>query len=113
MTHGNIVMTALRWLDRTPESFLPGHAGEPSPSAIADGGPGHLLRWNGPRLYGALDQQRTELGLTWTAVAKEIGLPVGVITRTKVADQLGFPSALYMTTWLERPASDFVDDVSV
>jgi len=110
--NGNIVMTALRWLDLTAESFLPGNA-EQSPSGIPDQGPGHLLRWDGPRLFAALDEHRRALGMTWTAAAEAIGLPVSVIKRTAVTDMVGFPAALRLTQWIDRPAAAFVSDVAV
>jgi hypothetical protein len=60
---GNNVLLMLLWLNRTPESFVPGH---PAPAA-----PGTLLprpsadrhlRWDVPALHAALDAQRQEQG---------------------------------------------------
>ena len=53
----------LRWLGRTPESFLSGWSGDDSRFALPRVGPDRRLRWSLKLLYAAMDEQRRERGL--------------------------------------------------
>ena len=110
--NGNIVMTALRWLGRSAEDFvLDGPAVDNV--SIPDAGPGHLLRWNGPALYAQLDARRSELGLTWAGLAKQLGVGVSVLRGYANSSAAGFPWVMRATGWLERPAAAFMVEVQV
>lgn len=99
----------LRWLNRTPESFLSGAKatdGAPLPEA----GPGRRLRWNLPRLHAALDAQRRENGLTWVQLARELRCSSSQLTSIRTARYaIGMRLAMNIVQWLGRPAADFVD----
>jgi hypothetical protein len=60
-----VVLQVLRWLRRTPESFLAGRnqapaAGEELPEA----GPSQILRFDTAAMHAALDAKRREQGMT-------------------------------------------------
>jgi hypothetical protein len=111
--NGNIVMTVLRWLGRSPESFVGGCTISDSGAEIPDAGPGHLLRWNLARLDDAIERRRAELGTSRTNVAREIGVSPGALTGLRTRHTVGFPWVMRLVAWLGRPASSFVDDVPV
>lgn len=98
----------LRWLDRTPESFLAGaarDAGMPLP----DCGPAHRPRWNLKALHAALNDERQRHRLTWAQAAKELGCTPSQLTGLKSAKfATGMVLAMRITRWLGRPAADFV-----
>lgn len=96
----------LRWLGRTPESFLvAAGAGAPLP----DCGRAHRPRWNLRALHAALDDERGRRGLTWAAAAAELGCTPGQLTGLRTAKfAIGMRLAMRITHWLQRPAADFV-----
>lgn len=108
--NGNIVVHTLMWMGRTPEEFTAGHpvSGAPLPSLKA----GCLPRWDGAALFGALDEQRLERGLTWVALAREVGGYTPPMLKT-VRTGVGFPGVMRLLAWLHRPAADFVVNVPV
>lgn len=104
---GDGVLQALRWLNRTPESFVPGHtpaADEALPHVEPDG----ILRFDAVAIYKALDQQRIARGLSWPQLAREIGgvAPAG-LTRLANGGRVGFPEVMRVFRWLGRPAASF------
>ena len=71
---GDGVLQMLLWLDRSPESFVPGHPGAAHPDARLPRLSGEqILRFDVPLIYSKLDAQRALRGLTWAQVAGEIG----------------------------------------
>jgi len=102
---GDGVLQMLRWLDRTPESFVPG---EPSMyqevTTLPDVGPTQILRFDTPKIHAMLDARRTERALTWTQVAREIGdvTPAG-LTRYAKGGRTGFPQVTRIASWLRVP----------
>lgn len=109
--NGNVVMAALRWLNRTPESFIADHPDAITKPPLPDGLPQRFFRrWNLEALYNALDSQRHERRLTWPEAAREIGLPPSVVARYRGADRfVNFPAVMRLTRWLDRPLTDFID----
>jgi len=108
--NGNIVMSALRWMGEQPESFVAGTS-KVGGTPIPDLGPRHLLRWDTKALYAAVDGQRQARGLSWAQVAREVGLPVGVVKG--IVRSVGFPFVMRFTRWVDRPAASFMTDVPV
>jgi hypothetical protein len=98
----------LRWLERTPESFLAGgrpQDGAPLPAC----GPDRRPRWDLLAMHAALDAARGERRLTWAAAGAEIGGKPGQLTGLKQASfATNMILAMRITQWLERPAADFV-----
>ncbi len=99
----------LRWLDRTPESFLPGSTDDAQRAPLPSAGPDQRLRWDLLKLYAALDSQRRERSLTWPQLARELRCTpsqLSGIRRARFA--IGMRLAMRIVTWLDRPARDFV-----
>jgi hypothetical protein len=98
----------MRWLQRTPESFLVGAAldeGRPLPACGRD----RRLRWNLKALHAALNQERATRGLTWAVTADQIGCHTGQLTGLKTARfATGMGLAMRATQWLQLPAAEFV-----
>jgi len=107
---GDGVLQMLRWLKRTPESFVPSY-----PEAVADTlalpdvGPHQILRFDTGELYAALDSRRIERSMTWKQVASDIGgFSAASLTRLSKGGRTGFPHVMRITRWLGRPAVSFV-----
>ncbi|MFL6231734.1 MAG: hypothetical protein ACJ76N_01235 [Thermoanaerobaculia bacterium] len=103
---GDGVLQMLRWLNRTPESFVPGSQ---EAAALPDAGPDRILRFDARKMYSALDAQRAERGMTWKQVADEIGgFTAAMLTRLSQGVRVGFPHVMRITRWLGRPAAAFM-----
>ncbi len=99
----------LRWLERTPESFLAG-GGKGDGRALPAAGPDRRLRWNLAALYEALDTRRGEQGLSWVALAARLRCSPGQLTGIRRARfGMSMDLAMRIVQWLERPAADFVE----
>jgi hypothetical protein len=107
----------LRWLDRTPESFLAGQGnayGAPLPTAGDD----RRLRWNRngnspprpvPSLYEAMNARRVQETLTWDEPARLLHCRSNQVSGLRsVRFAISMRLAMRVTQWLERPAADFV-----
>lgn len=98
----------LRWLDRTPESFLTGaaaDAGAPLPPCGADRRP----RWDLKLLHAGLNDARVGSGATWSQAASQLRCQPGQLTGLKTARYAtGMGLAMRITQWVGRPAADFV-----
>ncbi|HEY1864851.1 MAG TPA: hypothetical protein VGG77_14470 [Roseiarcus sp.] len=105
-----VVLQVLRWLRRTPESFLTGRDLAPAPGEeLPEAGPTQILRFDTAALHAALDAKRRERGMTWSEVAKEMqGFTPSMLTNLAKGPLIGFPRVMILTQWLERPAADFV-----
>ncbi len=99
----------LRWLGRTPESFMRGSTADAMRTALPFVGPDQRLRWDLQKLYDALDSQRLERNLTWSQLAHELLCTPSQLTgigRARFA--IGMKLAMRIVSWLHRPARDFV-----
>ena len=104
-----VVLQLLRWLQRTPESFLGGdHSAMESSWHFKEGEPDRILRFDTRSIYEALDTQRKARGLTWRQVADALpGFRAPMLTNLAKGPLIGFPRVMMLTQWLGRPASDF------
>jgi hypothetical protein len=99
----------LRWLDRTPESFVPSLAGGPLDQPLPAAGPDRRPRWDLRALYGALDERRRARSLTWPQLADELACTPNQLTALRTAKfATGMRLAMRITPWLEQPAANFV-----
>jgi hypothetical protein len=99
----------LRWLERTPESFMPGSTVHAQRTALPLVGPDLRLRWDLQQLYEALDSQRRERSLTWPQLAHELQCTPSQLSGIKRARfAIGMRLAMRIVTWLDRAARDFV-----
>lgn len=104
---GDGVLQMLRWLNRTPESFLglnqcSSFEGEPL-TASGD----KVLRFDTKKLHTALDARRIERGLTWNQIAGEIGVGVSSLAHLSAGGRTSFPQVMRILSWLESPAANF------
>jgi hypothetical protein len=104
VAEGDGVLAMLRWLNRTPESFMPGHAdGARLPEVPA----GKVLRFDTRKMHAALEAQRVARGMTWEQVAKEVGLGASGLKHLANGGRTAFPQVMRIVRWLGRPAAEF------
>lgn len=104
VAEGDGVLAMLRWLKRTPESFVQGHAdGARLPEVPA----GKVLRFDTKRMHAALEAQRVARGMIWEEVAKEVGLGVSSLKYLANGGRTAFPQVMRIVRWLGRPATEF------
>jgi hypothetical protein len=105
-----VVLQVLRWLERTPESFLSGPMRSASPEErMPDAGLDRILRFDTRAIYDALQQKRLRRGLTWQQVAHELpGFTPSMLTNLANAPLIGFPRVMTLIQWIGRPAAAFV-----
>jgi hypothetical protein len=98
----------LRWMGRTPESFLAGaalEAGAPLPAC----GPDHRPRWDLKALHAGLNEARATRVATWAQTAQNLRCQPGQLTGLKSARYAtGMGLAMRITQWVGRPAAGFM-----
>jgi hypothetical protein len=106
----------LRWLDRSPESFLTG-ATTVAGAALPAAGPDRRLRWNlhqsprfpAPGLYEAMNARRGSDGLTWPELSQRLRCRPNQLSGLRnVRYAIAMTLAMRVTQWLGRPAADFI-----
>jgi hypothetical protein len=99
----------LRWLGRTPESFLEGAVGGDPRFALPSAGPDRRLRWSLKLLYATMDEKRCQEKLTWPELAVILGCTPNQLTGLRTAKfATGIDLAMRIAQWTGRPAADFV-----
>ena len=105
---GDGVLAMLRWLNRSPESFIPGHKdSEDNDARLPDIPAGKILRFDTKKLYAALDSRRIERNMTWPQVAKEAGTGVSTLMYLSKRTRVAFPGVMRIFKWLGQPAAHF------
>jgi hypothetical protein len=108
VAEGDGVLAMLRWLNRSPESFVPGHRQSDGVSErLPDVPAGKVLRFDAKKIYAALDARRVERAMTWPEVAKEIGASASGLKYLAKGKRVGFPGVMRIFRWLDRPAAAF------
>lgn len=105
-----VVLQVLRWLARTPESFLVG-AGASAEEAekLPEPGPGRVLRFDTCAMYEALNSERASRAMKWKEVAHELpGFSESMLRNLATGPLIGFPRVMMIPQWLRRPAANFV-----
>ncbi len=98
----------LRWLDRSPESFLSGATPRENAS-LPDVGSDRRPRWRLKRLYESLNAKRQREGLTWPELAVILRCTPSQLTGLRTAKfATGMTLAMRITQWLDQPAADFI-----
>jgi hypothetical protein len=106
---GDGVLQMLRWLGRTPESFMPVYQAAAGENSLPQAGPSQTLRFDTKAIYAALDARRLERKMTWQQVANEIGeINASNLTRLAHGGRVSFPNVLRIFGWLGRPAASFI-----
>lgn len=108
MAEGDGVLQMLRWLGRTPESFVPGHPESESDRARLPQVPsGHIMRFDTKKIHAALDARRIERKMTWMQVGKEIGVGVSSLTHLAKGGRTAFPQVMRILRWLDGMVAEF------
>jgi hypothetical protein len=107
-----VVLQILRWLGRTPESFLSGNGAAPqADETLPEPGVGRILRFDTRAMHAALDAERRKRGMTWKQVAAELpGYAENMLTNLANGPLIGFPRVMMIPQWLGCPAVSFVRD---
>ncbi|WP_150110481.1 hypothetical protein [Granulicella mallensis] len=105
-----VVLQVLRWLDRSPESFLSERLGQSNPEErLPDAGASRILRFDTQAMYAALDEERHRRNLTWKQLVAELpGFTQSMVANLAEGPLIGFPRVMILTQWLKRPAATFV-----
>jgi len=105
--NGNGVIQMLIWLERTPESFCANWPVEGR--LIARTTTDRIVRWDGPKIYVAVNEQRARGRWTWAEVARAIGgvMTPGHLKWFKDSYGIGIPGDMLVFGWLGRPAAEF------
>lgn len=108
-TSGQHALFYLRWLGRSPESFLIAPPGSQPSGYLPAAGPDRRLRWKLSALYDALDERRREEALGWAELAKRLSCTPSQLSGIRTARfTTGMNLAMHIVQWLERPAGDFI-----
>ena len=98
----------LRWIDRAPEDFLTRPSADVGDTRLPTAGPDRRLRWDLSLLHAALDEYRRERGLTWAALARELGCTPTRLTNLRTARLADMDLTMRVTQHIRRPAAAFV-----
>jgi hypothetical protein len=99
----------LRWLSRSPESFLEGATDDDPRFGLPSAGADRRLRWSLKLLYKTMDEKRRQVALTWSQLGARLGCGPGRLTglrRAKYATDMDL--AIRIVQWIGQPAADFV-----
>ena len=98
----------LRWIGRAPEDFLVGPVSDIGDTRLPAAGPDSRLRWDLPALHAVVNEQRQDLGLTWAALAEQIGCTPARLTNLRTARLADMGLIMRVTQWVRQPAARFV-----
>ena len=99
----------LRWLGRTPESFLTMPPAPRHDAILPSAGPDQRLRWDLGAVYDALDQHRRERDLTWKELARKLRCTDNQLRGIRTARYaIAMRLMMRIVQWLERPAATFI-----
>ena len=108
VAEGDGVLQMLRWLNRTPESFVPSRVGDAADECLPAAGPNQIIRFDARKLHAALNAQRIDRQMTWAQVSIEIGRITAVsLMHLSKGGRTGFPHVMRITRWLDRPLALF------
>ena len=111
---GSAALQMLVWLDRTPESFMPGHDNSAKPAEVLQRlGSDRILRFDIPAIFRAMDAVRVERNVSWRHVAEEIGgVNAAQLTRYAKGAGIGIVTVGRIAQWLGRPVASFTGSSS-
>ena len=95
----------LRWLDKTPESFLQGAGIDERLPFSADA----PLYWSMKAVGEAVAAEKVKRNLSWKQVAQELEASQNQVSAIhKLRYGMSVHLAMKITQWLNRPSSDFI-----
>jgi hypothetical protein len=98
----------LRWLRRPPEDFLTDDSRHVGDATLPEPGPDSRLRWDLPQVHLALNERRTDLRLTWSALADQLECTPSRLTNLRTARLADMALTMRVTQWLALPAAAFI-----
>ncbi len=100
----------LRWLGRSPESFLTSSDVKlRTKASLPKASSEERLRWNLQKLYEAVNARRQELQMTWPDLARIMHCTPSQLTVLRtIRFAISMNLAMRLVQWLDRPASDFI-----
>ncbi len=99
----------LRWLGRSPESFLVGGQQADETYDLPDAGPNRRLRWDLAATYEAMNARRLEQGLSWPELSRLLRCSPNQLTGLRTARfAMGMQLAMKIVQWLQTPARTFI-----
>jgi ribosomal protein L24E len=108
VAEGDGVLQMLRWLNRTPESFMFGvQETDKSSGQLPEIPTGKVLRFDTQKMYAAVDARRAERNITWAQVAREIGWSVAALHHLSKGGRTAFPAVMRIMRWLGEPTARF------
>lgn len=108
-SEGDGILSMLRWLNRSPESFVAGY--QPSDDAhtrLPDVPSGKIMRFDTKKIYAALDTLRAKRGLNWSEVGREVGTSPSILAHLANGGRTGFPGVMRILRWLNQSCASFV-----
>lgn len=107
--NANTILCMLSWLERPPESFVPGLEFDQDACQLPRIGKNQILRWNTKAIYRALDEKRAAHDLTWKATAAKAGVAnAAALTRLNKGPIISIANAMHIVAWLEAPAVTYI-----
>ena len=67
-----------------------------------------MRRFDAKALHEALDEQRISREMSWTDIAKEIGVSASTLRRTKEGGRMEVDGMIAMVDWLGEQVETFV-----
>jgi len=108
VAEGDGVLQMIRWLKRTPESFIRGAEAPAGPGTAWASVPANkVLRFDTRKLHSAVDAHRQERDLSWKQAAAEIEVGTSVLTRLSGGGRTSFPQVMRILGWLGSPTAEF------
>lgn len=106
---GDGVLQMLLWLDRTPESFVPGFPGAGARRfQLPRVEPGLILRFDTAAMHQALEHRRQQDALSWKAIAEQIGtVSAAQLSNLAGGGRTAIRPAVAIAGWLGRPTAAF------
>jgi hypothetical protein len=103
---GDGILQMLIWLDRTPESFVPGMEWDPGRARLHKP-TNKRLRFDTARIYAALDAQRQTRRMSWGEIESEVGVSMNSMKHLAKGGRTGFPMVMRIVRWLGEPTASF------
>lgn len=106
---GDGVLQMLRWLNRSPESFVPGFADAeleryslPEPPADC------MIRFETRKLYTTIADSIQKRNISWKDAADELGMGKSQLLHLEKGGRTSFPTVVRIALWLNIPTAHFV-----
>ncbi len=102
---GDGCLQMMLWLEKTPESFVPGLAHEDR-FVLKPASKG-ILRFDVEKVYRLLESKRESDEITWGEVAEQIGgLSAQMLKRFEKGGRTSFPGIMRVARWLDVPIAE-------